>query len=297
MNIDNQSGKNVIVTGTGGIAFEISRALAEAGAHIIIAGRNAEKGADAVSRICGDFPGAHVCFEMLDLADSESIASFCERMNRRLTSLDTLMCIAGVMMPADLQKTKEGVEMQFAVNYLGHFALTAGLMPLLKAGKDARVVTVSSIANRPLSFNLKDATAERGYSSGISYALAKLACLMFAVEFAKRSEERGWGVKAYSAHPGFAKTQLFSASRHFMMVFFRISFIIVPIIRQSAKHAALPALLAATSPDAVSGKYYGPFFVIMGPPRRAFIPLRAKNQKLRTALWDLSVSLTGLDIE
>ena len=297
MKIDDQSGKTAIVTGTGGIAYEIARALSAAGAKVIMAGRNAEKGVNAVSKICEDFPNADIRFEMLDLANQASIDAFCERMNHGLNSLDILMCIAGLMMPNDLQKTNEGVEMQFAVNYLGHFSLVAGLFPLLKVRHGARVITVSSVANRPLRFDLGDATAEHGYSSSISYALSKLACLMFAVELAARSEERDWGIMSFSAHPGFANTRLFSESRHFMMVFFRTVFMVLPVIRQSAKNAARPALFAATSQGAVSGRYYGPFFVIMGPSRRAFIPLRAKNRKLRKALWDLSVSLTGRDIE
>ena len=297
MKIHEQRGKTAIVTGTGGIAYEIARALSAVGANVIMAGRNAEKGVNAVSKILEAFPNADIRFEMLDLADSGSITSFCERMNKELASLDILMCIAGLMMPNDLEKTNEGVEMQFAVNYLGHFSLVAELFPLLKVHPGSRVVTVSSVANRPVRFDLGDATAEHGYSSSISYALSKLACLMFAKELAVRSRKNDWGVMALCVHPGFANTGLFSNSRHFMMVFFRIVFKILPVIRQSAKKAARPAIFAATSPEAVSGGYYGPRFVIMGPSRRAMVPERAKNRKLRAELWDLSVALTGRDIE
>jgi NAD(P)-dependent dehydrogenase (short-subunit alcohol dehydrogenase family) len=297
-NIPDQNGKNVIVTGTGGIGFEIARAMAGANANVIIAGRNEQSGAKAVLDIRTDFPEASVSFELLDLADAESIADFCARIKERLTRLDALMCIAGLMMPDDLIKTANGVEMQFQTNYLGHFALTAGLFPLLKKSPDARVVTISSIANRPARFDLSDATATRGYSASVSYALSKLCCLMFAMELAKRSEEHGWGVSAFGVHPGLAKTQLFNRSHGFTMTLLQVIFTILPFIRQSAKNASRPAMFAATSPEAVSGKYYGPWFLgVMGPPRRALIPLRAKNRELRKKLWDLSVSLTGLDID
>ena len=289
--------KTAIVTGTGGIGYEIAHALAGAGAQVVLAGRSAEAGEAAASRILADLPGASVRFELLDLADLGSVSDFCDRMKAALPALDILMCIAGQMMPDELKTTKEGAEMQFAVNYLGHFALTAGLFPLLRAAQGARVVTISSIANRPVRFDLSDATAARGYSASISYALSKLCCLMFAIELAKRSEEKGWGVSAYCVHPGLARTKLFHRSHGFTMTLLQCVFFVFPFIRQSAKHAALPALFAATSPKAVSGRYYGPWFLgVMGPPRRALIPLRAKNPALRQALWTFSATLTGKDL-
>jgi len=295
--IKDQSGRTAIVTGTGGIGFEVALALAGASANVILAGRNAEEGAKAVAKILAGFPDASIRFELLDLADTDSIKAFCASMKTELSSLDILMCIAGLMMPDDLRKTKEGVEQQFAVNYLGHYILTAELFPLLKVSPDARVVTFSSIADRPSRFDLSDATAARGYSASLSYALSKLCCLMFAVELAKRSEEKGWGVKAFGVHPGLGRTRLFNRSHGFTMTLLQVIFFILPFIRQSAKNAARPALFAATSDKAISGCYYGPLFYFMGPPRMAHMPLRAKNRKLREALWDFSVKLTGLDIE
>ena len=295
--IPDQSGKIAIVTGTGGIGFQIAHALAGANADVILAGRNEKNGAKAVSDILADFPDAAIRFEQLDLADMESIKSFCARMKTVLAKVDLLMCIAGLMMPDDLKTSKEGVEMQFQTNYLGHFALTAGLFPILQTSTNARVITISSLANRPARFDLSDATAERGYSASLSYALSKLCCLMFAIELAKRSEEQGWGISAFGVHPGLAKTQLFNRSHGFTMTLLQVIFFILPFIRQSAKNAARPALFAATSVKAVSGRYYGPWFLgVMGPPRRALIPGRAKNRNLRKKLWDLSVSLTGYDI-
>ena len=282
-----------IVTGTGGIGYETAHALAGSGAEVILAGRSIDAGEAAVSRILADFPDAAVRFELLDLADLDSVSAFCDRIKAELPALDILMCIAGQMMPDELKTTKEGIEMQFAVNYLGHFALVAGLLPLLRASMGARVVTISSIANRPIRFDLRDATAARGYSASVSYALSKLCCLMFAIELAKRCEENGWGISAYCAHPGLARTKLFHRSHGFTMTLLQCIFFVLPFIRQSARHAALPALFAATSQKAVSGRHYGPWFIAMGPPRRALAPLRAKNPALREALWTLSTTLAG----
>jgi NAD(P)-dependent dehydrogenase (short-subunit alcohol dehydrogenase family) len=200
------------------------------------------------------------------------------------------MCVAGVMMPSGLSLSSQGVERQFAVNYLGHFELVGRLLPLIRKSETPRVVTVSSVANRPLRFDLRDARAERGYSASISYALSKLCCLMYAAELGLREPK----IISCCAHPGFARTQLFSHSGHFTMRLLRTIFFVLPFIRQPARAAAAPAIYAATSENAKSGAYYGPMFAIMGPTRRALMPLRAKNRRLRKALWEMSEELTGL---
>jgi NAD(P)-dependent dehydrogenase (short-subunit alcohol dehydrogenase family) len=294
-NVPALDGKTAIVTGTGGIGYAVAYALAGKGAAVILAGRNAAKGGEAVDKIKADFDGADVRFELLDLADAGSIEAFSGKMLGTLPALDILMDIAGVMMPDTLQTTTDGVEMQFGVNYLGHFALTARLVPLLKKSADPRVVTISSLANRPFVFDLADATAAHGYHASRSYALSKLACLMFALELEQRSRENSWGVSAFGAHPGLAKTQLFNRSHGFTMTLLQVIFFVLPFIRQSAANAARPALLAATSPAAKPGGFYGPWFLgVMGPPRRALVPGRARNKKLREELWILSEKLTGL---
>jgi len=292
-------GKTAVVTGTGGIAYAAALALARAGAAVIVAGRNPEHGAEALQKIRDAAPDAAVQFELLDLADDGSIFQFAERLKKKLSAIDMLLCVAGVMMPEKLSRTKEGVELQFAANYLGHFALTLRLLPLLNAadgpcGGGARVVTVSSIANRPVRFDLADATGARGYDASVSYALSKLACLQFAVELNARCQKRGFPTTAYCAHPGFANTKLFSHSHNPLMTFFRWTFVVLPFLRQSAARAAEPALLCATSPDAVPGGYYGPMFTIMGPPRRCAMPGRAKSGKDRDALWNRSERLSGV---
>jgi NAD(P)-dependent dehydrogenase (short-subunit alcohol dehydrogenase family) len=283
-------GKTAIVTGYGGVGYEVALALVSRGASVLIAGRDRVKGEAAVANILRERPGARVAFESLDLFDACSIRAFADRVLASRERIDMILCVAGVMMPDALELTDAGVERQFAVNYLGHYELVGRLEALLKKSPDARVVTVSSIANRPARFDLGDATGARGYDASISYALSKVCCLMYAVELGKRYP---W-ITSCCAHPGLARTMLFNRSGGFTMSLLRGIFFVLPIIRQSARAGARPAVYAATSPDAVSGVYYGPMFTIVGPPRRALMPRRAKNGRLREALWALSERLTGV---
>jgi NAD(P)-dependent dehydrogenase (short-subunit alcohol dehydrogenase family) len=286
-------GKTAIITGYGGIGYEVALAVASRGASVVIAGRDREKGeaaAESISRECGS---ASVVFARLDLFDPESIRTFADGVLASHGCVDMILCVAGVMMPYKLELSSAGVERQFAVNYLGHYELVGRLMPLLLKSRDGRVVTVSSVANRPARFDLGDATAARGYNASVSYALSKLCCLMYAVELSRRSPD----ITVCCVHPGLARTMLFNRSGGFIMNLLRAIFFIVPFIRQSARAAARPAVYAATSPGAVSGAYYGPLLTIMGPPRRALMPRRARNRRLREELWELSERLTGVRYE
>jgi NAD(P)-dependent dehydrogenase (short-subunit alcohol dehydrogenase family) len=281
-----------IVTGYGGIGYEGALALASLGASVVIAGRSPEKGEAAVVKIRGEIPGADVRFESLDLFEPGSIRDFAERVEASVGRVDIILCVAGVMIPDGFDLSRAGVERQFAVNYLAHYELVGRLMSMLMRSEWRRVVTVSSIANRPVRFDLDDATASgRGYDSSISYALSKLCCLMYAVELSRRHP----GVTACCMHPGLARTTLFDRSGRFVMRLLRAIFFVLPFVRQSARAAARTLLYAATSPHAEGGAYYGPFFTIMGPPRRALMPLRAGNAGLRDELWKLSEKLTGVD--
>ncbi len=177
-----QKGRTAIVTGTGGLGFEDALALARVGCEVIIAGRNPEKGATAVARIQSDVPGANVRFERLDLASLESIADFGERLRSEGDSLDLLINNAGVMVPPKRQETSNGFELQLGTNYLGHFALTGQLLPVLRKSKGARVVTLSSIAARDGTIDFNDLNATKSYRRMQVYSQSKLACLMFAFE-------------------------------------------------------------------------------------------------------------------
>jgi NAD(P)-dependent dehydrogenase (short-subunit alcohol dehydrogenase family) len=206
--VPSQVGKTIVVTGaTGGLGFEMALALAKAGADVILTGRDDGKGQSAIEKIGRQVTGAKVNYERLDLASLASIADFAQRMGAR-RSLDLLINNAGVMALPRRQVTADGFEMQLGTNHLGHFALTARLMPLLRRADGSRVVSVSSLAHRTGLIDFNDLQGERLYSPWKAYGQSKLACLMFALELQRRSEAAGWNVISNAAHPGFDRTNL-----------------------------------------------------------------------------------------
>lgn len=293
-NIPSQKGRLAVVTGTGGLGYEDALALAQAGAEVIIAGRNPDKGAEAVAKIRNLLPAANIRFEPLDLASLRSIAAFCERLRQQRDSLDLLINNAGVMVPPKRLETEDGFELQLGTNYLGHFALTAGLMPLLRKGRNARVVTLSSVAARSGAIGFNDLNAERGYNPMRVYSQSKLACLMFALELNHRSEAGGWGVTSIAAHPGIARTDLLhNAPGRWSATGLTRS--VLWFLFQPAWQGALPTLFAATSPLARAGAYYGPdgMAEIRGFPTEAKAPRQALDAQASARLWDVSQALTG----
>lgn len=293
--ISSLSGRTAIVTGTGGLGLEDVLALARAGADVIIAGRNQSKGAAAVSRVRQNVPGANVGFEALDLASLDSIVAFGERMRNSLGSLDFLINNAAVMAPPTRQVTSDGFELQLGTNYLGHFALTARLLPLLQKSDRPRVVSVSSVAARAGAIRFDDLQSEHNYKPMIAYGQSKLACLMFALELQRRSDAGGWGIQSVAAHPGISRTDLIPngagarsaqglARRYFWFLF------------QPAAQGALPTLFAATSPQVQGGGYYGPDRLgeTRGYPALAKIPPQALDTDSAARLWIESEWLTGM---
>lgn len=295
--IPSQNGKLAVITGTGGIGFETALQLARAGAQVIVAGRNAQKGADAVTRIRGAVASAAVWFEQVDLASLHSITNFAVRLRSQRQSLDLLINNAAVMNPPKRQETADGMELQFGTNYLGHFALTAQLMPLLCKGTNARVVTLSSVAARSGAIHFDDLQGGRSYKPMVAYGQSKLACLMFALELDRRSDAGRWGVASIAAHPGISRTELLhnapgrwsaaGMARTFLWFLF-----------QPVSQGALPSLFAATSPDAKGGRYYGPagFAETRGAPADAVIPKAALDINAASCLWDISEQLAGVSL-
>ncbi|WP_113956570.1 SDR family oxidoreductase [Roseimicrobium gellanilyticum] len=293
--IPSQHGRLAVITGTGGIGFETALALARAGGEVIIAGRNAKKGADAVARICADVRSAKARFEQVDLASLESITDFGTRLRSQHKSLNLLVNNAAVMNPPDRQETADGFELQFGTNYLGHFALTLQLLPLLCLGRDARIITLSSIAARNGAINFEDLQAERSYKPMRVYSQSKLACLMFALEFQRRSKAGRLGIASIAAHPGISRTDLLHnapgrwSGTGMMRTFLWFLF-------QPASQGALSSLFAATSPLARGGGYYGPARLggMRGAPAEAAIPKRALSLGNASRLWEISERLTGM---
>ncbi|WP_223302839.1 SDR family NAD(P)-dependent oxidoreductase [Halotalea alkalilenta] len=168
--IPSQRGRTAIVTGTGGLGFEDALVLARAGANVIIAGRNPSKGACAVDRIRQSVVNANVSFEAVDLASLDSIVTFGERLRSSIGGLDLLINNAAVMTPPARQVTSDGFELQLGTNYLGHFALTARLLPLLRKGDTPRVVSLSSIAARQGAIHFDDLQSQRSYRPMLAYS-------------------------------------------------------------------------------------------------------------------------------
>ena len=292
-----QAGRLAVVTGTGGLGYETALVLAQHGAQVILAGRNEGKGREAIRRIAALAPEASVRFELLDLADLASVAAFSNRLLAQDRPIDLLINNAGVMTPPNRRTTADGFELQFGTNYLGHFALTARLLPLLKRGRAPRVVEVSSGAHRlGGAIHFDDLQWERNYKPWAAYAQSKLAMLMFALELQRRSDAAGWGLLSNAAHPGYARTDLIANGPGDDALAAKINKLLVrPFLSQSAADGALPVLLAATSPEAKGGGYYGPtgLFELIGAPGPAVIGSHAKDLGVAKKLWEISEDLTG----
>lgn len=293
--IPSQTGRLAIVTGTGGIGYQAALALAHAGAEVILAGRDPAKGKASVDTIREAVPGATLRFEVLDLASLASVAAFGERMTTDLHRLDLLINNAGVMTPPTRRMTDDGFELQFGTNHLGHFSLTAHLLPLLRRGTDVRVIALSSIAARGGQIKLDDLQAERSYRPMSVYSQSKLACLMFAIELQRRSAMNNWGISSIAAHPGVSRTDLLpnSAGRWDIARLVRVT---LPFLFQPASQGALPVLFAATSADAKPGGYYGPDRMggTRGHPSPAPIPEQANDLTTAARLWEQSEQLIGV---
>jgi NAD(P)-dependent dehydrogenase (short-subunit alcohol dehydrogenase family) len=295
--IPSQHGNTAVVTGaTGGLGFETALALAGAGATVVLTGRNDAKGRQAIEKIHGQFPNAPISYETLDLANLASVADFATRFAASHGSLDLLINNAGVMALPKRQTTADGFETQFGINYLGHYALTARLLPLLRRGHQPRVVNLSSLAHRSGKIDFDDLQGAKSYNPFKAYCQSKLAMLIFALELQRRSNAAGWGLMSNAAHPGFARTDLMAngpGTEGLMGLFGKI---LQPIASQSAAAGALPTLYAATSPQAEAAGYYGPnwFYELKGPPVPAKIMPRAKDLAVNARLWDVSAALTGV---
>ena len=294
-----QAGRVAIVTGaTGGLGYETALALAAAHARVVVTGRNAAKGWAAVNAIRALHPHADVRFEALNLASLASVKAFSDKMHARDKPVHLLVNNAGVMALPARRLTGDGFEMQIATNYLGHFALTAQLLPLMRRATRPRVVSLSSVAHRGARIHLADLQSSN-YDPWRAYSQTKLAMLMFALELQRRSDANGWGLMSNAAHPGWARTGLFANGPNTgpCLTWQRVvTALAAPFLSHSAEAGALPTLYAATSPDAKGGVMYGPigFGEMKGPPGLARIAPQAQDTSVAESLWDESVAMTGV---
>ena len=293
--IPSQTGKLAVITGaTGGLGFETALALAGANADVILTGRNVQKGQDALRRIRAEYPHAKLRFEALDLASLASVTDLSRRLNAEARPIDVLINNAGVMALATRQITVDGFEKQLGTNYLGHFALTARLLPLLRG---SRVVNLSSIAHRNGRIDFDDLQGKQRYRPWTIYAQSKLAMLMFGLELQSRSDANDWGITSITAHPGWARTALIANGPGTNGILGMLTRLAMPLFSHSAADGALPILFAATSPTARTSGYYGPngFYEMKGPVASARIMPQASDAPVAARLWDVSAKLTGVN--
>ncbi|MBA1380129.1 oxidoreductase [Pseudomonas brassicacearum] len=291
-----QRGRIILVTGgTSGMGYEDALALARAGAEVIIAARNLERGAEAIKRIRQAVPDAKLQFESVDLANLSSVRGLAERLNQRLPRLDVLINNAAVMAPPERGTSADGFELQLATNYLGHFALTGLLVPLLRQSDDARVVSLSSIAATRGAVNFDDLQSEQKYDPYATYAQSKLAILQWAFALQRRSDAQKWGIRSIAAHPGVAVTELIARGPGINSEFGQ-RWAKDRDAYHSAAQGALPTLYAATAEQAVGGAYYGPTGddEKRGPLGFAKTPPAATKEADAERLWATSERLTGV---
>ncbi len=286
-----QAGKCFLVTGANtGLGFETSKVLAAKGARVLMACRNEDKARKAMERIRMAVPGANLSYVHLDQADIGSVHDCAHRVIADEPRLDVLVNNAGVMFPP-LQRTAQGHELQFGVNYLAPFALTGLLLPKLAETTGSRVVITSSLAHKGGNIDWDDLDAHKSYKRTQRYSDSKLMNLLHLLELDRRLKAAGSTVTAYACHPGFAKTDL---DRH--SGFFRVFFPLAGVIFNSAAQGAWPTLQAATAPDAVPGEFYGPQRLggASGPSGISKRTDMARDPELAQRLWTISEQMTGV---
>jgi NAD(P)-dependent dehydrogenase (short-subunit alcohol dehydrogenase family) len=295
--VPDQSGRVVVVTGANtGIGYHTAAVLAYCGAHVVLAVRNLEKGNTALSRIVAASPGADVTLQALDLSSLDSVRTAADALRSAYPRIDVLINNAGVMYTPK-QVTKDGFEMQFGTNHLGHFALTGLLLDHLLPVRGSRVVTVSSMGHRiRASIHFDDLQWERRYDRIAAYGQSKLANLLFTYELQRRLSARPGADKstiAVAAHPGTSNTEL---ARNLPRIIKLAADVLGPVLVQSAAMGALPTLRAATDPTVQGGQYYGPDGLgeQRGHPKLVNSSAQSHDEDLQRRLWTVSEELTGV---
>ena len=287
--IPDLDGLTAVVTGANsGLGLEVCMLLAGAGAQVTLACRNRDKAGVAARQV-----GRWAEVVVVDLASLSSIADAADQIASRVTHLDILVNNAGVM-AVDRSRTADGFETQFGVNHLGHFALTARLLPLLVAAPAARVVNVSSMGHRAGTMDFHDLMFDqRRYDRWRPYFQSKLANLLFTYELDRRFRDAGARAMALAAHPGASSTDLGQEGSGVGNLFLRLS----SGFGQPARMGALPIVRAAVDPAARGGEFYGPQFLMFGHPVRETPSRRARDAVAARRLWEESEKLTGVKAE
>ena len=292
--IPDQSGRVAVVTGANtGLGYWTAEMLADKGAHVVLAVRNLDKGKDAVDRITAKSPKADVALQQLDLTSLDDIRKTAEELRAAHQRIDLLINNAGVMY-TDKATTKDGFELQFGTNHLGHFAFTGLLLDRLLPVQGSRVVTVSSIGHRIIAkIHFDDLQWQRSYNRVAAYGQSKLANLMFTYELQRRLAAKGAPTVALAAHPGGSDTEL---TRNIPRLLKPVVDVVWPMFSQSAEMGALPTVRAATDPSAQGGQYYGPDGIgeQRGYPKVVKSSKQSHDEAIQRRLWTVSEELTGV---
>jgi len=289
-----ETGKLAVVTcSTSGIGFEIALALARAGTDVIVTGRQATEGHEALARIRPLAPDALVRFEKLELASLGSVTDFANRLMQAGRPIDLLINNANTLVLQNRQQTGDGFELHFATNFLGHFALTARLLPLLRAGKQAKVVQLTSTGRHHGEIHLNDLHLESEYSPLKAYSQSKLAMMIFAVELQRQSDEHGWGIGGNSAQPiGSHAAMLANATEVTpSLSWYRRALGLVP-------HQAVGRDAGSTFESLVTKKAPEPpaksLAELIGPAVPEAVDMRVLDPGMGRKLWDVATQLTGV---
>jgi NAD(P)-dependent dehydrogenase (short-subunit alcohol dehydrogenase family) len=294
--IPSQAGRLAVVTGsTSGIGYETALALTGADARVAIAARNQKKAQDAIAAIRRAHNHADVAFRLLDTARMASVRAFAAQWNER-SPIDILVLNAGIASVPRREETEDAFERQLATNYLGHFALTALLLPQMNTVYGSRIVQVASIAHRRAQLRFEDLQLKKNYDPGVAYNQSKLAILMLGLELDRRLRAARSQIRSIPAHPGMAVTDVFRRGERAGAFQQFLGKAVFRVVGQSAAQGALPILFAATSPDAEGGTYYGPdgFREIRGYATRGKIEPHALDRQAARRLWSVSENLTGV---
>ncbi|HEY6412371.1 MAG TPA: oxidoreductase [Edaphobacter sp.] len=295
-----QVGRRILITGANsGIGYHAALKLVRKGAEVILACRDRQKGEFALDRLHSEAPNIHMELAILDLASLGSVRELAAQELGKNRPLHVLINNAGVMAPPKRQQTRDGFEMQFGTNVLGHFALTALLMPALERAERPRVVTVASIAHKRGRLNFDDLQSMKSYSPMGSYQQSKLADLMFAFELDRRLRAAPSPVMSIAAHPGVAQTNLFEKGDYspVQKSLRKVVSHAIGIMLNTDAEGALPTLYAATAADAKSGGYYGPkgFQEMRGDEVvAAQVAPQARDEVAAARLWKICEELTGV---
>jgi NAD(P)-dependent dehydrogenase (short-subunit alcohol dehydrogenase family) len=301
--VPDQTGKLAVVTGANsGTGKEATKRLAAAGARVIMAVRTPAKGEAARAEILAEHPDAQLEVRRIDLADLASVQEFADGLAADEPHVDLLVNNAGVMHPPTRITTKDGFELQFGSNFLGPFALTVRLLPLVLAAPAPRIATMASGAANFGRIHFDDLQWERRYRRMAAYSQSKLADLMMSNHLAKLCADRGWGLLSVAAHPGFTRTNLQTAGaslgreRPSHLTHWGLRF--NPLPTQGVEVGTEPLLFAATSPDAQPSAYYGPSgrLGLVGPTTLVKAPKKALDPETNARLWSVAEGLTGVSL-